>query len=338
MLDFPSSFRRSGAAPDELHQALRDRLNALADSRVENPRTNAVQQLAHELARKIDHGELALSDIEGLIRRLVGIAFVERAERLGVYIGEADPALNDGELARLFRHLAGTVGGRPSLSAFRAAIESRPFGIVMTAHPTFGVTAELMRVQAKLAIGRDGDGTPLEPGTRKALVERALSAEHGPDPNLDLAVEHAMALDCLDHALCALRRAHACALRVAAELFPKDWRTLRPGLVTVATWVGYDLDGRADIKWHDVFYRRIELRHHQIQRYRQEAEALLELMPDPGGRAARRCRDPRARSPPRRRRARSRPGAERLRLGRGGRSRRPRATARHNPGHVCRLA
>src|SRR5262249_2868045 len=157
--------------------------------------------------------------------------------------------------------------GEPDFDTFRSALECRRFGIVATAHPTFGLTAELMRVQAKLAVDRDVDGGRLAPTTRAALVERALSAEHGPDPNLDLSVEHAMALDVLDNVRSVLARAQAIALEVAAELFPARWREFKPGLITLATWVGYDLDGRADIKWHDVFYRRLELRHHQLEHY-----------------------------------------------------------------------
>src|SRR5262245_2455501 len=85
IMDFPSSFRVASTTPERLHQSLTSRLEALRAGRATHPLANPVQALALELTREIDTGGVTLSDIEQLIKRLVGIAFVERAERLGVY-------------------------------------------------------------------------------------------------------------------------------------------------------------------------------------------------------------------------------------------------------------
>ena len=47
----------------------------------------------------------------------------------------------------------------------------------------------------------------------------------------------------------AVHRVYKLLFQVAREVYPDQWQNLVPKLLTVATWVGYDLDGRADISW-----------------------------------------------------------------------------------------
>jgi phosphoenolpyruvate carboxylase len=58
-----------------------------------------------------------------------------------------------------------------------------------------------------------------------------------------------MANEAILNARRAIGEAYRVALAVAAELYPEDWRLLVPAFATVATWVGFDLDGRTDIGW-----------------------------------------------------------------------------------------
>src|SRR5262245_22680951 len=57
----------------------------------------------------------------------------------------------------------------------------------------------------------------------------------------------------------ALRRVLRVAVDVAAELYPSDYRRLVPRLLTLATWVGFDLDGRTDIGWRRSLVCRYQL-------------------------------------------------------------------------------
>ena len=41
----------------------------------------------------------------------------------------------------------------------------------------------------------------------------------------------------------------AALLRAARDRFPDRWTELAPGPVLLATWVGFDTDGRTDIGW-----------------------------------------------------------------------------------------
>ena len=57
------------------------------------------------------------------------------------------------------------------------------------------------------------------------------------------------------------------ALAVGAEQFPEGWRTLSPRLLTVATWVAYDLDGRSDISWDVSLRTRFQVARWQLDDY-----------------------------------------------------------------------
>jgi phosphoenolpyruvate carboxylase len=254
------------------HQLLAARLAELAGKSGDDPYANPIQLLALDIGRRLDRGELSLGTLEQLIQRLVLGAFVERAARLGRRLGECDTEVNGARVEGLIRRLA---EGK-SFAAFQAVLEREHFGIVMTAHPTFALTPELLRIAAQLAGGRGPTGVPLSPVERDRLIEQAARLEHRPARGIDLGAEHALSLEAIGHLQAALRHVFGIALDVARETYPEDWRRLRPRLVTIASWVGYDMDGRSDIKWSDSLVRRLELLVAQIGYYRGEVAAMLQ--------------------------------------------------------------
>ena len=265
---------RSGAEHAALHRALSDALAEYRRQAEHNPYSNPIQLLALDVLRRIDAGELSYGAIEQLIQRLTAIAFFGRAERLGRYLGERDPAANAAGIKAHLRRLAGgdpstgSGGAAQPFATFKAAVERELFGIVITAHPTFGLGAELSRVLAELAVGRGADGAPLDAGRRRALFRQAIESEHRPDRGLDLAAEHRLSVEAIANIQAALRGVYECVFEVAAELYPERWTELTPRLLTVASWVGYDLDGRSDIKWSDSLFKRLRLQHVQLSHYR----------------------------------------------------------------------
>ena len=46
-------------------------------------------------------------------------------------------------------------------------------------------------------------------------------------------------------------------LCVAREVFPDDWTSLTPNVLSLYSWVGYDIDGRTDISWGDAIRLRL---------------------------------------------------------------------------------
>jgi len=267
----------------EWHLAFTRSLAEFARHAEEDPYANPIQLLALDIGRRIDAGELAMGDLEQLIQRLVVSAFVERCDRLGRRLSECNPAANADRMERL---LTGLARGR-SFEAFRLLVEREHFGIVLTAHPTFGLAPELMRVAAQLATGCDEAGHPLSPAARRSLIAEAGRAEHRPPRGIDLASEHALSVEALGHLQAALRRLLGIVLDVARAAYPEDWTKLRPRLITVASWVGFDMDGRSDIHWGDSLIRRFELLALQLAHYRAETDqAIAALGPEaPAGEA-----------------------------------------------------
>jgi phosphoenolpyruvate carboxylase len=237
-----------------------------------DPYANPIQLLALEIGRRVDDGQLSLGALEQLIQRLVLATFVSRAERLGDRLGECDPTANAARIKDLIRRLA---KGR-SFAEFKAIVEREHFGAVMTAHPTFGLTPELMRIAAQLATGRGDSGAALSPTARRRLIEKAAALEHRPPRGVDLAAEHALSVEAVGHLQSALRRAWGIVFDMAREAYPEEWTKLMPRLVTVASWVGYDMDGRSDIRWSDSLLRRLDLLLVQLAHYRAEVGAILD--------------------------------------------------------------
>ena len=88
----------------------------------------------------------------------------------------------------------------------------------------------------------------------------------------------------IDNVHAALQRAYGAIVRKAAELYPEDWRSLRPRLLTLASWVAYDIDGRLDILWTDSLGARITVAQRQLRHYRTYVRDISAPADSPLGR------------------------------------------------------
>src|SRR5262245_51288214 len=257
---------------------LRDLRGDLAKLRERNPFGNTVKLLALELGKKLDRETLELGSIEDLIQHISAEAYEHRADRISRYLGEHDAKKNEERLRAVFRQVAGIEGKskKPtkSFAQFQALLERELFGIVFTAHPTFSQSKPMMQALAELAIDRDADGKKLPAKERARLLAQARAVEHRPAEKLDLTYEHELSLLAIENMHRALRRAYEIAFEVAAELYPEDWQKLSPRLLTIASWVGYDLDGRSDIRWSDTLLKRLKVQVLQLERYLATVEDL----------------------------------------------------------------
>jgi phosphoenolpyruvate carboxylase len=235
-----------------------------------DPSSNPILLFALDLTLRIDRGQISLKGLENLVQRLTAEAFADRAERLANYLGENAIAPNEREIAALIQRKAHEGG----FNEFRAAMSRSVFGIVFTAHPTFSIALELARSLAELATGQTIAGVPLDQGARDQRMEAASRMEHRPPAELSLQIEHAWAAEALHHAHDALEGVHRTALRVAREHWPQQWTSLEPRLVTLASWVGYDQDGRTDVTWTRTIAARLADKIAMIERYRDRIAAL----------------------------------------------------------------
>ena len=256
--------------PEALLGELRAGVAARRSETELNPYGNPIQLLALDLGRRLDAGKLSLGAVEQLIQRLTALSFLRRAGRLGRYLGESESAANRATIRQLIEGLAQDGGARRvPFETFRERVERERFGIVITAHPTFALARELRVLLCELALAEPG-----EAADREAQLRMIGEREHRPDRPLDLAEEHRQSLGALVNLHAALREVYALIFEVAAELYPERWTELSPRLVTFASWVGYDLDGRSDIPWTATFAKRLKVQVLQLERYREASQAL----------------------------------------------------------------
>lgn len=235
-----------------------------------DPFSNPILLFALDLTLRIDRGEIDLDGLDRVVRQLTAEAFADRAVRLASYLGETAPAANEGSIKALIEQKARA----NDFGQFSAALGRAAFGIVFTAHPTFSISLELARSLAELATGQTVGGAALDQAGRDARMEAAQRLDHRPPADLSLEVEHRWVTEALHHAHDALELVHRTALRVARLQWPEQWIALEPRLVTLASWVGYDQDGRTDMTWTRTIAARLRDKLAMIERHGRKVAAL----------------------------------------------------------------
>ncbi|MDX2290053.1 MAG: phosphoenolpyruvate carboxylase [Hyphomicrobiaceae bacterium] len=238
-----SSTMAAGAPLDEI--GLRDELRALRREIPDKPWLNPITSVAFSLSRRLESGEISMADVKALAGRLMDRACATRAERLRERIGFSTREETHRDFEALVAETMTGPSGAPDLQAFADRWRRPRSGVVLTAHPTFGSSDALTARMVQMAITGDG------------LVPGGIEAPHKPDHDIDLAYEHRRA----QAALTSLRDASEDLLNVyfatAARTFGPPAYAVRPRLATIASWVGYDLDGRTDITWLHSFRIRL---------------------------------------------------------------------------------
>ena len=251
------------AAPQSAEALAQDLLALTGQMRErhdEDPFGNPVLTVALAISRRIDRGELTETDIEALVRRLRDTAFADRAARIAAYVGGVDLAANGEALATLAARLV-----RPDpadspvpLATFRALTERPRFAAVFTAHPTFGLPEPVGRALAEAASNRP---------TGESFASHR-------NTGITLEAEFVQALAAITHGRDALDRLTGAVLAAARETWPGRWTEMLPAPVILATWVGYDTDGRTDIGWWDTLRLRLRMKRLQLARVQAQAAAV----------------------------------------------------------------
>jgi phosphoenolpyruvate carboxylase len=228
----------------ELLQRLREaREAALAD-----PFGDPVLSIALSVSRRFDDGRLDDALVSRMVARMAHTAATGRAERLAAYV-----ALGDAETA--MAELAGRLA-RPDpddspvpFATYREAVERPRFAAVFTAHPTFSLPRGTAAALARAACGE-----PLPEGLSHRPAAPTLEEE------FDQAVEAiSRGRDAVDQLTLAL-------LTTAKGIWGDRWLALTPRPVLLASWVGYDTDGRTDIGWWDSIRLRLVMKRLQLLR------------------------------------------------------------------------
>ncbi len=269
----------------ELRQSLCRRLDDIRSGAETDPFSNSVSMLALDISRLLHKGKLSMSDLESLVQRLTLSGFSLRADGIADYLSPVDPEKNDQAVERMVRILAGLPEKKSSnqksrdhkpvpFEIFRDRVETELFGIVFTAHPTFGLSKDLLHVLCQVATGHDHQGQRLSDHALQEKLKYALSREHRPEQKLTLDVEHALSLEAICNLQAALRRVYDILFSVAGSLYGDRAKELVPCLISVASWVGYDIDGRSDITWADTLHKRLHVQRRQLEYYRDAIGAV----------------------------------------------------------------
>ncbi len=233
----------------------------------QDPFGNPVLSVALAVNQQLERAEFSEDELIGLVRHLTAKALADRAERLALYVGGVDEDADGAALTAVFESMARGPGGRRArFEEFRGAVERSRFAAVFTAHPTFALPRVVGELLARAASLRD-------PRARATLLAQAAGVSHRPDETIALEDEFIRARDAIDCGRDALDRLAGIALDVARAHWPERWAELRPHPVALASWVGLDTDGRADIGWWDTLRLSLKSKRSQLERLgRQIAE------------------------------------------------------------------
>jgi phosphoenolpyruvate carboxylase len=225
---------------------LRDELKTMRSQIPDAPGLNPIVNIGFYLSRSLESGKISFDDLKALAGRLMDRACVRRAERLREQIGYVD---NQTTIREFSTFVAKTVGNDPdqekAFSDFQNRWGRARNGIVFTAHPTFGLSEALSRRMVEIASG-EVQGDPV------------IGMPHRPDSPITLEYEHKAVQVCIHNLRDAFEELLNGFYSVAAAGFGERAYKFRPKIATIASWVGYDLDGRTDIKWTHSFVLKLQ--------------------------------------------------------------------------------
>jgi len=248
--------------PPPLQAELSARLDNDRRQSASDPFTNPFLRFALDLSQRIERQDIALAELDRLVQDLTVAAFDGRVARMAAYIGPCEPEAICADLDQMFEQLA-DLG---DFQAYAQAVAAAPFGLVLTGHPTFALRRDLSTILVELATGWDVQGRRLSENDRERRRAIVADTVHEPPHPLTLDTEHLWSVDALTSATDALETIHRVALAVGRRRWPDLWTQLTPKLITLATWVGFDQDGRTDVTWQVSFQKRLELKRLALQR------------------------------------------------------------------------
>lgn len=231
-----------------------DRLATHNDAAQRDPLASGVRMLSIDLWDRLIRGESDLDAIMALVKAVSDEALGDRARRLAA---KAAPGDWRGAVEAAFTGLEGA-----SFDDVARRLSQTRVGAVFTAHPTFAMSRALRAIAGRLASGGEAGG-----------LEKLV---HAPDADVTLRYEHDEAQAAIGAAQASIRALYGAVFDWLKARHPSHWFAARPALVSLATWVGYDLDGRTDIHWGETVRLRLEEKAVQLSRYAAALETVKE--------------------------------------------------------------
>ncbi len=226
-----------------------------------DPLLNPVRRVASDLASLLEDGDLDLTTLCGVAKQLSDHAFEFRAKEFAAQ-KDSDHLTTSHAMDALLDRVA-----KGGFEEFSKTFSRTHSGIVLTAHPTFALSSALCEAFVSYPYGEGDDKLSV---WRKTISE----IEHAPNPGITLIDEHDHALRAITKCQVSISALHRKILEKAQDAFPERWTELVPAPVSLATWVGYDLDGRTDIPWWRTIAFRLSEKAVQLDRYASMLAAI----------------------------------------------------------------
>ncbi|MBS1066996.1 phosphoenolpyruvate carboxylase [Gluconobacter cerinus] len=223
--------------------SLSDRIDAMTTrlTQERNGLSDLIASIGDELS--IGKGE-KIEELEHTVRTLRDEYFSQRAAHLRQYVGleDADPT------ERLKQVAAKLVEQAPSPEA----LTKPAIAAVFTAHPTFALADHVYALMAERASNPEAPLSCLTTHRRSAPPT--------------LADEQSLALAAVLRGRDALDELTTSLIEKMTSRWANEADHVDPSPVILASWVGFDTDGRNDIGWWDTIRIRLELKLAQLER------------------------------------------------------------------------
>ncbi len=262
----PEDMNDMGNEPALSVDSLTGELHGLRQTIGEDPQLNPTALLAYKLSRRFENGDVALEDFATCCKTLTDRAFARRAWHIHEYLGMTGDADGRAKCAELVEDWARASGD--GFDEFQDRLHRPRVGAVLTAHPTFGMSSETSIIMANLTEAESEDAA------LEMSKDQLRGVDHGLEGGITLREEHQRAQQAAVRMKDALAWINRALIGHARETWPDRWRELVPEPMTVASWVGYDLDGRTDIGWQQMVALKLEEKVAQLERYSVIISAL----------------------------------------------------------------
>ena len=190
----------------QLRKILQRDLDRIRSGAEKDPFSNSITMLALDISRRLEKNLLNYSALEALIQRLAVGSVGLRADRLKSYIGSSNRKQNDEKIFNLIKKLVFDKSGKIiEFEDFNKLLKQEIFGIVLTAHPTFGMTYQMMQDLAKLATSENEKGKKISNKELKIIIKDIFKTEQRPEKNISLDFEHSLSISALKNLQLSLK-------------------------------------------------------------------------------------------------------------------------------------
>ena len=170
-----------------------------------------------------------------------------RIDRMAAQWTRIAAAENEAALEALFTSFLEKAGSYDDAAKL---VKQELGGFVITAHPTFSLSRDAWAEAGDMMASRLEGAEITESGKELSLK---------PDSSPSLEEEGEYAAVAVKNIRLAIRRMLRIFYRIAHKQYGEKAFELKPGFMTVASWVGFDLDGRTDISWSRSLVFRYDL-------------------------------------------------------------------------------